>query len=460
MSLDVEPRYDPDTSNLPLDAASRTSSPVQLFWFWVASGLTVAGVPSGVIIASAKGMTVFWSVAAVLIGLAISGIVLVAVSIAGVRTGQATLVLSKDVFGTRGNVVPLAISFLILMGWCAVMSVLVVYCVDAILQQFGVHIDDTVRLIVLAIFAVALIALVWLGYHLIQLTQKWIALAVGIACVLMGSYAALHTSWQAPLQEKASGFSPIVAGIVIALATSASGWWNAGADYSRFLPATTRRRPLATAIMAGMSGVMIAVLLGCLLYYWIPGLPQAENPVAEVTNKLPLPIAVAGLFVVMVGLHAAAVTNMYSASLNLNTFGLQRRPIAVAVSAALTIGIAAWVLFGSGGFYSWFSAFLTVLGVPLAAWAGVFIVPVVAGRGWPRLDTSVAWIPLAWLGAGSIVGLGLIKSSTPGTSWVGYLAPNSSFTAAGGGVLVAFVVGLAGAWVTRSLWQPAETEVA
>ena len=116
--------YDPNTSNQPLQPASRVAAPSALFWFWMASGSTVAAAPAGVIVATTPGVSAIGALIAVLLGSLLAGLVLAAVSMAGVRTGSATLVLSDGVFGRRGNRVPLTVSFLVLMGWCAVMSVL------------------------------------------------------------------------------------------------------------------------------------------------------------------------------------------------------------------------------------------------------------------------------------------------------------------------------------------------
>jgi nucleobase:cation symporter-1, NCS1 family len=95
--------------------------------------------------------------------------------------------------------------------------------------------------------------------------------------------------------------------------------------------------------------------------------------------------------------------------------------------------------------------------VPLAAWAGVFAAAVVRIRSWPALDRNVVVWPLVWVGVASVIGLGLVQSSTSGLSWVGYLAPKSQLSAAGIGVLVALVVAFAGQWVTaRATWSEPE----
>ena len=448
-----ERTYDPDTANVSLRPESRTASPSMIFWFWAASGTSVAVLPSGVIIAGASGMNAPAAIAAVLGGLLLAGLVLVVVSLTGLRTGRATLALSGDVFGQWGNRLPLAISFVVLVGWCAVMAVLAVYSVDAILQQFGVVISDAVRILVLVVFAGLLILMVGLGYRLIQLTQKWIALAVGIVVLGLTVDAAIHTDWSTTLSVPLGGIEPVVAGVVIAMTSAASGWWNSGADFSRFLAPGTREATVSRAVMAGMSGIALILLSGCFVFFWQPDILQLENPVLAATRELSPVGAVVGIVIALLGLHAATVTNLYSASLNLNTFGLRNRTVTVTVCAAAVVVIGTWVLLGATSFYDWFQAFLTVLGVPIAAWAGVFVVPALVSRTWPTPRQRIVWWSMVWLLLGISVGLGFLETDVQGLSWVGYFSPLApGFASAGGGVLVAFVVSFAGAWVTRRQW--------
>lgn len=445
---------DPDTANAPLEAEHRTGTPVKLFWFWVASGLGIAAAPSGIIIATTPDLSVFEAFLAIIVGLLLAGVVLSIVSVGGLRTGTATLAMSAGLFGRRGNYGPVVMSFLILMGWCAIITVMLVFCVDAVLQRFDVRIDNTTKAVVLALFAIVLVLLVSVGYRLIEAMQIWIAIIVGVASVILGAYAASQTDWTSLLARPAGGVVPFTAAVVIALTTAASGWWNAGADFSRFLHPQTAVPAVVRAILPAMSGVTLIIILGALLAYWEPSAATAENPLAAVTADLSLPMALLFLVIAAVGLHATAVTNMYSATLNLNSLGIHRRAVAVAIAAIMTIGISWWIIFDDAGFLEWFSSFLTVLGVPLAAWAGVFIVAVVRLRQWPDPSSTVVVWPLVWVVVASFFGLGLVSSNTTGLGWVGYLAPKAELTSAGVGVLVALVIAAVGQWLTVARTWP------
>lgn len=453
-SISADVVLDPDTANAPLTAEHRTSTSRSLFWFWVASGLGIATAPSGMIIATTPGISLIEAGLAIVIGLALAGTVLAIISTAGLRTGMATLALSGGLFGRRGNVGPILLSFLILMGWCAIIVVMLVFCVDAVLQRFDIRIDDAIKALVLVIFSIVLVVLVSVGYRLIEAMQVWIALIVGIASVVLGVYAVANTDWTAQLERPAGGLVPFTAAFVIAVTTAASGWWNAGADFSRFLRPNTAVTAMVRAVLLGMSGVMLIVVLGMVLAYWQPSAATAENPLAAVTAELPLPLALVFLVIAAVGLHATAVTNMYSATLNLNALGVHRRAVAVAIVTTMTIAVSCWIVFDDAGFLEWFSSFLTVLGVPLAAWAGVFVVAVIRVRDWPASEHKVVRWPLTWVLVASVVGLGLVQSDTAGLGWVGYLAPKSELSTAGIGVLVALAVAALGQWFTAAAAWP------
>jgi len=284
--------------------------------------------------------------------------------------------------------------------------------------------------------------------------QIWIAIIVGVASVILGAYAASQTDWSLLLARPAGGVVPFTAAVVIALTTAASGWWNAGADFSRFLYPQTAAPAVLRAILPAMSGVTLIIILGALLAYWEPSSATAANPLAAVTADLSLPMALLFLVIAAVGLHATAVTNMYSATLNLNSLGVRRRAVSVTIAAVMTIGISWWIIFDDAGFLEWFSSFLTVLGVPLAAWAGVFIVAVVRLRQWPDPSSAVVVWPLVWVVVASFFGLGLVSSNTTGLGWAGYLAPKAELTSAGVGVLVALVIAAIGQRLTASRTWP------
>jgi purine-cytosine permease-like protein len=422
---------DEPLGTLAVPAAARRETPANLFWLWFAGGLSVLALPTGAGLVGVWKLTLVESVVALAAAMAVAAVVLGVVSIAGHASGLNTLTLSRSAFGHRGNVMAIAVSLVVLVGWGAVSTLLVVYGAEAVLARFGIPQGDVVRIVLLVVFSAALVVLVATGYRFIAATQRWIAFSVGALslALLVGEVAT--TNWSAIAATPRAGALPLAAGAVTVLATAGSGWWNAAADYSRFQNPANATRRVFVVTGAGMGGIAIMVILGIVLGYRAPDLATADNPIIALTSHIPSWFVLPYLFMVVVGIHATAVMNSYSAALNLGVLGLRGRLGPILLSTLASAGIAIWVLFFERDFFGPFTAFLTVVGVPLAAWTGVFVIEVLhrRHRGWdvPALEgpgrglPPVLWPGLVALVVATVVGLGFVSSDTSGFTWVGYL---------------------------------------
>jgi NCS1 family nucleobase:cation symporter-1 len=158
------------------------------------------------------------------------------------------------------------------------------------------------------------------------------------------------------------------------------------------------------------------------------------------------------------GLVSGAVLDIYSSGLTLLTLGLPiQRWQAAAVDGVLMILGSIYVVFFAQSFQATFTAFLITLGVPIAAWCGVFLgdlalrhadydqTALYDARG--RYG-SVGWVAVGALVVGTVLGWGLITSGTNGFTWQGYLlgplglgGKTGDWAYANLGVLAALVVG-------------------
>jgi len=437
-----------DTRAVPL--SGRRDSPSSLFWLWFAGGLSVLALPTGAGLVGVWELTLVQALVAIGVAISVAAVVLGVVSLGGHASGLNTLTLSRSAFGHRGNVVAIMVSLVVLVGWGAVSTLLVVYGAEAVLARFGIPQGDAVRLLLLVVFLAALVVLVATGFRFIAATQRWIAFSVGALslALLVGEIAT--TDWSKVFATPAAGTIPLAAGAITVLATAGSGWWNAAADYSRFQNPVTTQRRVFVVTSAGMGGIAMMMVLGVVLGYRAPDLATASNPVIALTSHIPSWFVLPYLFMVVVGIHATAVMNSYSAALNLGVLGMRGRLGPIFVSTVASAGIAVWVLFFERDFFGPFTAFLTVVGVPLAAWTGVFVMEVLhrRHRGWdvaalegsPNRSVSVVWPGLIALGVATAVGLGFVSSSSSGFGWVGYLN-GGELAQSGAGVPMALGMG-------------------
>ena len=157
--------------------------------------------------------------------------------------------------------------------------------------------------------------------------------------------------------------------------------------------------------------------------------------------------------------------DIYSSGLALLTLGLKvRRPEAAAVDGVIMVVGAIYVVFIADDFLGPFQAFLITVGVPIAAWAGVFVADL-ALRHKDYADAelydargrygSIGWIAVLTVVIGTVLGWGLVTTTSPSTSWLswqGYLLEpfgmgskvDGAWVYANVGVFVAFAVGFLG----------------
>jgi NCS1 family nucleobase:cation symporter-1 len=121
---------------------------------------------------------------------------------------------------------------------------------------------------------------------------------------------------------------------------------------------------------------------------------------------------------------SASIMDLYSSGLVLLTMGVRiPRQAAVLIDAGLVTLAGGYVVFAAPSFFAPFEAFLTVIGVPMAAWTGIFLTDL-----WQRrhrgYDRAALYSPLGaygrinWAGVGALtaataVGLGLVTSRDP-----------------------------------------------
>jgi NCS1 family nucleobase:cation symporter-1 len=239
------------------------------------------------------------------------------------------------------------------------------------------------------------------------------------------------------------------------------GWVNAAADYSRYLPRSSSSRSVVGWTVFGASvAPIILIIFGVLLTANNQALATSSNPVGVLAEPVPTWFLVPYMIVAVGGLVAGAVLDIYSSGLNLLTLGLRiPRYQSVAIDGVLMIVGNIYILFFNQDFFTPFQGFLITLGVLLAAWAAIFLTDMALFRrrgGYSERDlyasegiygvVNPAGV-VAFLVA-SFVGLGLVTSSAPIFSWVGYLLrwfgwEDSALASSSIGLFIGFI--LAGA---------------
>lgn len=386
----------------------KVGRPMDLFWIWLGANIGILGVIYGAIIVSYR-LSFLQAMLAAALG-ALSFAMVGYLSLAG-RDGSAPmLILSRTIFGRWGNTLPTMISWMNLLGWETVTVITGALSLQAFLQSF-LRIPTSSVSLAMSIVLFALVAIFsgLLGQATILVIQKvasWIFGLLTIVIILQLLVGvSWHDTWSMPTGNWFSGFLPAVS--IIVAGTSIS-WGNAAADFSRYQRRSARSSSIVWAVtLGGALPLFILMLTGILLASRMPGLLVSSNPIVLLGDRLPNWMRSLYLFVAVGGLVTAADVSLYSSGLNLLTLGIRiKRYKSIIVDAIVMICLTVYILFIKQDFMSAFIAFVSLLGIGLAAWEAVFMVDqwFIRRRSKLRLTRLKVAAWFSW-GVGMVVGL-------------------------------------------------------
>jgi purine-cytosine permease-like protein len=217
----------------------------------------------------------------------------------------------------------------------------------------------------------------------------------------------------------------------------------------------------------GSLPVLVLVGYGLLLCASNSALNDAVSgdPIGGLATVLPDWFLVPFVLVAVAGLISGAVLDLYSSGLTLLSLGLKApRYVAAGIDGVLMIlGTIYIVWVAPGDFLGIFQGFLITLGVPMAAWCGVFLADLLVRRrdyDEPALFTArgrygaVGWPAVLVMAVATIVGWGLVVQpyGAKHLGWLGYLLDPLGFdhgkasvwAGASLGVPLALVLGFVG----------------
>jgi purine-cytosine permease-like protein len=416
--------------------AERHGSPQDLFWIWFAANISVLAVTYGGFLVIFYGLNLWQAAIATAAGVVISFLLVGFISLAGKRAGAPTLVLSRAPFGVLGNTLPTIVSYVTLAGFEIVSASLATLAVQTVLGRLGMSTGDVTLGIAFVIIAALAVAISLLGHATIQRVQVWFTIAFGALTVVFIGLELNRVDWhKAAALPRGSLLAGLLGGLSIILAGTGLTWTNTAADYSRYLPRAARAGSVVWWTVFGASlPLIVLILFGALLAAGNPAVATSANPIGVLAAPLPTWFLVPYLLTAVGGLIAEVVMSSYSGGLNLLTLGLRvARYKSIVIDSVLLIAGSVYILFFAPSFFAPFEGFLVTVGVPLAAWAAIFLVDlwVLHRDGYSEPDlyhAGACYRALNPAGVASLVlataaGWGLVTSTSPAFGWVGYLLP-------------------------------------
>jgi NCS1 family nucleobase:cation symporter-1 len=450
-----------------IDQSEHRGHPRDLFWPWFAANVSVLGVSYGSFLLG-FGIS-FWQATIVgLAGIVVSFLFCGFIALAGKRGHAPTMTLSRAAFGVNGNRVPSALSWLLTVGWETVLASLAVLATATVLGELGWEGGDATKVVALIVVAALIVAGGILGFDFIMKLQKWITIVTGVLTVvyIVLTFGQIDVATLAAIP--AGGAPQVIGALVFMMTGFGLGWVNAAADYSRYLPRTASSAGVVGWTTFGASlAPLILLLFGLLLAGSSPELSAAIaiDPIGALTTILPVWFLIPFALTAVLGLVGGAVLDIYSSGLALLSTGLRvPRPVAAGIDGVIMVLGAIYVVFFAADFLGPFQGFLITLGVPVAAWCGIFMADVLMRRkGYAARDlfdpagrygnVRVSAIVLIVLGA--VIGWGMVTNGfAEWLAWQGYLLEpfglggrEGDWAFANLGVLVALAIGFGGTLV-------------
>jgi nucleobase:cation symporter-1, NCS1 family len=448
----------------------RKGKPSDLFWPWCAANISVLGLSYAAFVLY-FGLDIWQALIASVVGTVLSFVLVGLVSLAGKRGSAPTMALSRASFGVRGNALPALVGYLILVGWEIVLVTLAVLATATIFRELGWSDGDFTKVVAFLVVVAIIVLAGVIGFDLIMRLQMLITIATVVITVGYILLTVDELNWD-KIDGMASGSTTSVIGALLLMMTAFGlSWTNSAADYSRYLPRSASSAGVVGWTVFGSAiAPVILLVYGLLLVGSRPGLINkiSADPIGTLATLLPTWYLVPFAVVVVLGLVAGAVLDIYSSGLTLLALGLPvRRWVAAGLDGVLMIIGSIYVVWFAQDFIGPFEGFLITLGVPITAWCGIFLADL-ALRKRDYNDASLFdlkgrygsenWIAIGLMVLATVLGWGLVVNTlSDAFSWEGYLldpfglgGKTGTWGGANLGVAVAFVVGFVGYYLLCS----------
>jgi purine-cytosine permease-like protein len=466
----ASPRVAVETNGINVIAEEeRKGRPAQLFWPWFGSNVSVFGLAYGSFLLG-FGISFWQAMIAGIVGIVVSFLLCGLVAIAGKRGSAPTLVLSRAAFGVTGNKVPSILSWVLTVGWETALVSLATLATAQLFDQLGWSGGTVTKVVALLVVAALVVGGGVLGFDAIMRMQTVITWVTGILTVVYIVLVADHMDWSTVSSLPSGTLAAFVGALVLAMTGYGFGWVNAAADYSRYLPrSASSRGVVGWTTFGGALAPVILLIAGGLLAGSDPELSAdiGLDPIGALGTLLPTWFLVPFIVVVLLGLIGGALLDIYSSGLSLLAAGLRvPRPVAASIDGTLMVLGTIAVVFFADSFIGPFQGFLITLGVPIAAWCGIFLGDLaMRRRDYAEAELfdvrgrygNVQAVPLALLVIGTVLGWGLVTNTyADWLGWQGYLlepfglgGKDGAWAFANLGVLAAFLLGLLGTLLLR-----------
>jgi NCS1 family nucleobase:cation symporter-1 len=315
----------------PLTPDQRYGHPARMFTVWFAPQVNMAGVFTGTL-AIVLGLGFWLGLLAMVIGTVLGSLVVAYLSTWGPRTGTGQLPHARMAFG-GGVVLPAILQWVSSIAWDALVGL---FGGEALALLLGIPFWAGV-LIVLGVQG----AVGFFGYEVIHRLQAVLTVILFLTFVV---FTVKLIGGHDVITPAAVGGADLAGAFVLEVTIAFSlaiSWASYAADFSRYLPATSRPAQVFGYTFAG-------IVLG---YIFVQAIGiAAAGSLAEQTAAGVQAVMGGGvlgavaMLVIAVASMGSGVMNDYSGSLALQTIGVRvRRPVSALVVTTLAFALILWL---------------------------------------------------------------------------------------------------------------------
>ncbi|GMA96798.1 hypothetical protein GCM10025881_36220 [Pseudolysinimonas kribbensis] len=447
----------------PTPREQRAGRAARLFWLWFAANASLVSVALGAVMLG-TGMSLRQAIVATVVGIALSFIPLGFTTLAGKRSSQPTLVVSRSAFGTDGNLLPTILAILVRVFWGGVL----LWMLGDALGRTLVPADADAGLgatrwaLIGAAVGLLLTALVAaIGYGLLARVQLILSILTGLLIVGAAAVTLPKVHLDVALTRQDGPWLLIIGGAVLVFAFVGLVWAFSGSDLARYQRASASgASSMLWATFGATIPPFLLIVWGALLAASNPALATAfaAHPLSSIAGLLPSWYAAPLFVAAAVGLLSGSVLTLYSGGFALQNLTPQvPRVVGVVVAALLAFATAAGLVLLGADTRTVVHDLAVTLAVPVAGWAGIFAAEImIRNRGFhtPSLLASggiyprVRWVNFIGLIVIAVVGYGFVSGGATWLGWEGFgwrlLGVGASEPLAGVdlGVLLALVLGI------------------
>lgn len=301
--MDIEKR---SIEFIPLN--ERYGSAKRLFTIWFSANMQVTTLVVGTL-GIAAGLSLFWTIVALILGNVIGTIFMAAHSAQGPHLGIPQMIQSRAQFGVFGAGLPLAIVVAAYILFTAANGVVMRDSIKAIYPM-----SDNAAIIV---FGILTFVISYIGYELIHRMGAFMSLLSGLI-FLAAAIVIFTVTPTAHVAHAPKAFSTGAFNLVVAQAAS----WTLGfgpyvADYSRYLPASIKtKHTFWYSYLGNILGSLLVMVLGAVLAVLL--VDVTKDPGTAIANLFGTWSRPA-LVVIVLGVLEINVLNLYSAYMSTAT---------------------------------------------------------------------------------------------------------------------------------------------